>query len=92
MPAYTAVIILIQIWKYWLALSAEIQDSIFETFAGKTKMIVTHDLSLLKKADQVVVLDGGKLVGCGIYHQLKETCPQLQQLLDANISGEERAV
>ena len=72
--------------------SAEIQDSIFETFAGKTKMIVTHDLSLLKKADQVVVLDGGKLVGCGIYHQLKETCPQLQQLLDANISGEERAV
>ena len=72
--------------------SAEIQDSIFETFAGKTKMIVTHDLSLLKKADQVVVLDGGKLVGCGIYHQLKETCPQLQQLLDANISGGERAV
>ena len=72
--------------------SAEIQDSIFETFAGKTKMIVTHDLSLLKKADQVVVLDGGKLVGYGIYHQLKETCPQLQQLLDANISGEERAV
>ena len=72
--------------------SAEIQDSIFETFAGKTKMIVTHDLSLLKKADQVVVLDSGKLVGCGIYHQLKETCPQLQQLLDANISGEERAV
>ena len=72
--------------------SAEIQDSIFETFAGKTKMIVTHDLSLLKKADQVVVLDGGKLVGCGIYHQIKETCPQLQQLLDANISGEERAV
>jgi ATP-binding cassette subfamily B protein AbcA/BmrA len=72
--------------------SAEIQDSIFETFAGKTKMIVTHDLSLLKKADQVVVLDGGKLVGCGIYHQLKETCPQLQQLLDANISGEEHAV
>ena len=72
--------------------SAEIQDSIFETFAGKTKMIVTHDLSLLKKADQIVVLDGGKLVGCGIYHQLKETCPQLQQLLDANISGEERAV
>ena len=72
--------------------SAEIQDSIFETFAGKTKMIVTHDLSLLKKSDQVVVLDGGKLVGCGIYHQLKETCPQLQQLLDANISGEERAV
>ncbi|MBO5323588.1 MAG: ABC transporter ATP-binding protein [Oscillospiraceae bacterium] len=72
--------------------SAEIQDSIFETFAGKTKMIVTHDLSLLKKADQVVVLDGGRLVGCGIYHQLKETCPQLQQLLDANISGEERAV
>ena len=72
--------------------SAEIQDSIFETFAGKTKMIVTHDLSLLTKADQVVVLDGGKLVGCGIYHQLKETCPQLQQLLDANISGEERAV
>lgn len=72
--------------------SAEIQDSIFETFAGKTKMIVTHDLSLLKKADQVVVLDGGRLVGCGIYHQLKETCPQLQQLLDANISGGERAV
>lgn len=72
--------------------SAEIQDSIFEAFAGKTKMIVTHDLSLLKKADQVVVLDGGKLVGYGIYHQLKETCPQLQQLLDANISGEERAV
>ncbi len=72
--------------------SEEVQSAIFDAFAEKTKMIVTHDLSLLTRADQVVVLDEGRLVGCGSYHQLRKTCPQLQQLLDSSMSGEGSAV
>lgn len=72
--------------------SEEVQSVIFTAFPEKTKIIVTHDLSLMARADQVVVLDGGRLVGCGSYERLRQTCPPLQQLLESTETGEEGAV
>lgn len=63
--------------------SAEIQKVIFELFAGKTKIIVTHDLSLLEKVDQIVFLETGKPAVCGSYEVLKSTSPSFMRLLSA---------
>jgi ATP-binding cassette subfamily B protein len=39
-------------------------------FTGKTVIIVAHRLSTVKNADQIVVLDRGKIVETGTHHEL----------------------
>ena len=61
----------------------EVQDAVFGLFPGKTKVIVTHDPELMKRADQVVLLSGGAVLGCGTYEELKAGCEHFQELLSA---------
>jgi len=56
---------------------------VFGLFPGKTKVIVTHDPELMKRADQVVLLSGGAVLGCGTYEELKAGCEHFQELLSA---------
>lgn len=71
------------------AASAEVQNAIFELFPGKTKLIVTHDPTLMERADQIIVLDHGKLAGCGTYAQLSRSCRAFQELLAAGCACKE---
>ncbi len=66
----------------------EVQNAIFSLFPGKTKVIVTHDLELMKQADQIVVLSGGTVAGCGTYETLTESCVLFQELLAAHEAEE----
>lgn len=50
-------------------------------FDGKTVVVITHDLSLLAQADQVVVLDNGHLEGVGTYAELLNACPSFQSMV-----------
>lgn len=61
----------------------EVCRMIFDDFVGKTKLIITHDLSLLTRMDQIIVLEGGSMVGCGTFEELKQTCIPFQILLQA---------
>lgn len=65
------------------AASKMVQDTIFSIFNGKTKIIVTHDLSLIEKVDQIIVLKDGELAGCGDYKQLNESCEAFRDLVTA---------
>jgi len=69
-----------------------VQDTIYRLFEGKTKVIVTHDLSMMEQADQIVVLSGGAVAGCGTYEELNQTCPLFQELVATQKQGEEAAV
>lgn len=62
------------------ATAQAVEQTIFEIFRGKTILMVTHDLSVLRSMDQVVVLQEGELVGQGTYESLKESCPLLQEM------------
>ena len=68
-----------------------VQDTIYQLFQGKTKVIVTHDLSMMEQADQIVVLSGGAVAGCGTYEELNQTCPLFQELVATQKQGEEEA-
>ena len=57
--------------------------------AGKTRVIVAHDLSTVRDADTILVLEKGRIVGCGTHEELKTGCPAYQSLLSAG--EEERA-
>lgn len=56
------------------ALDAEnekvIHDNLQEFFKGKTVLIIAHRLSTVKNADQIIVLNKGKIVETGNHHEL----------------------
>lgn len=56
------------------ALDAEsewaIQGALEQAMEGRTTIIITHRLATAQKADQIIVLDGGKIVGQGEHDKL----------------------
>ena len=49
-----------------------IMDNLDQFFKGRTVVVVAHRLSTVKKADQIVVLEKGKIVETGNHRQLVE--------------------
>jgi ATP-binding cassette subfamily B protein len=47
-----------------------IMENLNQFFRGKTVVVVAHRLSTVKNADQIVVLENGKLVELGNHHEL----------------------
>lgn len=45
-----------------------------------TLLVVSHRRAALERADQILVLDRGRMVGAGSLHKLLETCPEMQRL------------
>lgn len=55
---------------------------LIDTYAkGKTRIIVAHDLSTIKDADMILVMDQGQAVDLGTHEELKERCVPYQHLL-----------
>ena len=59
-----------------------IQDTILHTFRGKTVLMVSHDLSLVGAADQIVVVDQGSIQAAGTHKQLMDGCPLYHDLVE----------
>lgn len=55
--------------------TALIQKRIDEKCAGKTLIVVAHDLSTIENADSILVLEEGRLIGQGTHQELKEKLP-----------------
>lgn len=47
-----------------------IMENLDKFFRGRTVVVVAHRLSTVKKADQIVVLEKGKIVEIGTHHEL----------------------
>ncbi len=62
--------------------AAAISDTIYRRFAGKTVITVTHELSFISGADEIVVLEDGEVVGTGTHEKLMETCPIYRDLVE----------
>lgn len=56
------------------ALDAEseylVQEALERVMVGRTVMVIAHRLSTIKNADQIAVLDGGRVAELGSYERL----------------------
>jgi ATP-binding cassette subfamily B protein len=56
-----------------------------------TVLIVTQRVATVKNADQIIVLDQGRVVGSGSHHELMETCETYQEIAYSQLSRGELA-
>ena len=47
-----------------------VQEALERVMVGRTVMVIAHRLSTIKNADQIAVLDGGRIAELGSYDQL----------------------
>lgn len=54
-----------------------------------TTLIVAQRIGTIKNADKIIVLDEGKMVGCGTHEELLKTCKVYQEIALSQLSKEE---
>ena len=59
--------------------------------ASSTVLIVTQRISTIKNAEQIIVLDEGRIVGKGSHHELMENCETYRGIALSQLSKEELA-
>ncbi|MFC7328651.1 ABC transporter ATP-binding protein [Marinactinospora rubrisoli] len=66
------------------ALDAETEQRLWDRVIGTaTLLVASHRPAVLARADQVVVLDRGRVAGRGSLAELLETCPEMRRLWSA---------
>ena len=57
--------------------------------AGVTTLIVAQRIGTIKDADQILVIDKGRVVGQGKHHELLKTCDVYREIAESQLSKEE---
>ena len=68
---------------------AKLREALKPETRGAVVLIVAQRISTIKDADQIVVLDGGKVVGKGEHFTLLNTCPIYQDIVKSQLSDDE---
>jgi ATP-binding cassette subfamily B protein len=66
-----------------------LRSALLDKVNDKTVLIVAQRISTIKNADQILVLDEGKIVGKGKHHDLLKTCKTYQEIAYSQLSKEE---
>lgn len=66
---------------------AQIQQALGRLVKGKTLIVVAHRLSTIRGADQILVIDKGRLVDAGRQEELLERCPLYRTMWEQHISA-----
>ena len=61
---------------------AQIRAGLREVMRGRTTLIIAHRLSTIALADEIVVLDGGRIAARGTHEELLETSPVYREIHD----------
>ena len=69
-----------------------VRGALAEHCKGATKLIVAQRIGTIMNADQILVLDDGKVVGHGTHRELLETCPVYREIAESQLSKDELAV
>lgn len=62
-----------------------------EKTGGSTVLIVTQRVSTIKNADQIIVLEDGRVVGSGTHRELLDSCETYREIASSQLTKEELA-
>lgn len=68
-----------------------LRSALKQSTKDATVILVAQRIATIKNADQILVLDEGKLVGCGTHDALMKTCKTYQEIALSQLSMEELA-
>ena len=66
-----------------------LRKALKENLGGKTIIIVAQRVSTIMNAEQIIVLDEGKIVGKGTHKELLKNCPTYYEIASSQLSEEE---
>lgn len=70
----------------------ELRKALFENVKDCTVIIVAQRISTIMNAEQIIVLDDGKIAGIGTHTQLLKTCPSYLEIAKSQLSEEELGI
>ena len=70
---------------------AIIQESMARLVRGKTLIVIAHRLSTITDADQIAVVNDGRIEAAGTQAELLQSCPLYHSLWDAHIASRDSA-
>ena len=68
---------------------SNLRRALCENLGERTLVIVAQRISTIMDADQIVVLEEGRMVGLGTHAQLMETCEEYREIAYSQLSEEE---
>lgn len=68
---------------------AALRHELSSRLGGKTVVIVAQRISTVLNADQIVVLDDGRVAGAGTHEQLMESCQEYREIAMSQLSEDE---
>ncbi|MFV0435434.1 MAG: ABC transporter ATP-binding protein [Leucobacter sp.] len=74
-----------------VATDARLRAALPEATAGATTIIVAQRVSTITEADQILVMEGGEIVGCGTHLELLDSSEVYQEIVRSQLEEAEAA-
>ncbi len=68
---------------------SKLREELSKQTKGKTVIIVAQRISTILNADQIIVLDEGKIVGKGTHKELMKNCEEYKEIAMSQLSEDE---
>ena len=74
------------------ATEAEIRRAFRTTLKETTKIIIAQRISSVEDADQILVLEDGHMIGCGVHEELLKTCGAYREICETQYGAQARVL
>lgn len=72
-----------------LKTEADLYAALKDTNPDSTKIIIAQRIASVRRADRIVVLEGGSIAACGTHEELIVNCKTYRDIYDSQMGREE---
>jgi len=72
-----------------LSTDAALRHALDERLPEATRIVVAQRVSSIQHADQIIVIDHGRIVGVGAHDDLVETCETYREIVESQLTAQE---